>query len=420
MRKIILIITVVLTGTLFADEALDKELLKAYPLCYHENTITYVKEMVAKGADVNARISSDGASFLSLVKAVSAFKSNSERNYENCKKITQFLVSKGAVIPPDDKYLDNELLKVIKICSDDYLHQVKRLIEEGADVNAKNYEGKDVVTLASSTWNNCKQIGLYLDSIGAKDSLGRGYSDIKQLQINEDLLYTAAHSCNLDQVKQSMAKGGDINYIDANGVSLFAAAAIYNDYNHSENKERCKNVLRYLSSIGAKDSGHFTMESSNPCPFKNPITAESKYLKAAVIEYYLNGSLKILLENKTDPYEDEYIYIYAYDITVNGKKHPHTARKTVKLLDAYLAAYKPGAGAEWRLFAFEPSSDPKDYPKVVNNRVKFTTEVSIFYRYKGKDYELKIPKIARDVEVGYNLNSRWTNSDNSKVCDKDA
>ena len=46
------------------------------------------------------------------------------------------------------------------------------------------------------------------------------------------------------------------------------------------------------------------------CPFKTPPVFENKHLKATVSEYFLNGSLGIHFLNKTDAYEDEYIYIY--------------------------------------------------------------------------------------------------------------
>ena len=63
---------------------------------------------------------------------------------------------------------------------------------------------------------------------------------------------------------------------------------------------------------------------------------------------------------------------------------------------------QPGQTSMWFSLGFKPSSNPEDYVKIVNNRVKFTTEGTIYYTYKGKDYELKIPKITKDVEVGYN------------------
>ncbi|MDR1285118.1 MAG: hypothetical protein LBJ88_02835 [Campylobacteraceae bacterium] len=52
------------------------------------------------------------------------------------------------------------------------------------------------------------------------------------------------------------------------------------------------------------------------------------------------------------------------------------------------------------------SDDESKNPKVVNNKVSFTRQVTIKYSYDGKTYELKSPKMKENIDIKYNDNKK--------------
>ena len=124
---------------------------------------------------------------------------------------------------------------------------------------------------------------------------------------------------------------------------------------------------------------------------------ETAHLKIIIFSYTFRGSSRVHLVNKTeDP-----IYIYNLTNIVNGIKDSRT-QKEISSSENFVDPYK-----DWQesFIRFQPKSKPSElyskYPKVIDNKINLTRECLITYEYKGKKYDLKIPKTTQIIDVNY-------------------
>jgi hypothetical protein len=220
------------------------------------------------------------------------------------------------------------------------------------------------------------------------------------VNLDEELVGKPYGCLNFERVKELIAKGADINYINDKGYSAFTNFAMKAASSYSDS---CKETAHYLSSIGAVDSGAYTAlcyyASSKYDP---PFVYENKHLKITLDEYSFHGSSWGILENKTD----EPIYIYSYTNIVNGVKESFSWKtpenpngwgviKANSEKDNFGMYFSPKTNIKGKKY------DYSKYPKIINNKLKLVMEYSITYSYKGKTYEFKLPVITQELDMTY-------------------
>jgi hypothetical protein len=86
-------------------------------------------------------------------------------------------------------------------------------------------------------------------------------------------------NCNtlLDEIKELVEKGEDINQLNENGDTLFTVCA-------SQGKTSTNEIARYLSSVGAKDTGYTYYRAYERYKYDTPKVFENKHLKMTVLE----------------------------------------------------------------------------------------------------------------------------------------
>jgi predicted transcriptional regulator YdeE len=196
-------------------------------------------------------------------------------------------------------------------------------------------------------------------------------------------------NCNtrMDIVKELVEKGANINQLNENGDTLFTVCASQgNKYNND--------MARYLSSVGAKDTGYtYYPMAYGRYKYDTPKVFENKHLKMTVLEVTARGYSIITFENKMpDP-----IYIKSQTTDVNGYKWffdegNYTINPYSKYDDRRIRGANQEKGYKERM------------PKVVNNKVNLTRQATFKYTYKGKEYELKTPVIKDEIDVVYMVN----------------
>ncbi|MDR1285382.1 MAG: hypothetical protein LBJ88_04190 [Campylobacteraceae bacterium] len=191
--------------------------------------------------------------------------------------------------------------------------------------------------------------------------------------------------CNLAKVKELIAKGANKNVMLKKDQSLYAYAA---------KSKSCGDSAHYLSSIGAVDVGaarYIGYESSAVDYYpSNRMFEDKRRLKVTINDVGLGGySSDVTLENK-----DGDVYILSITVDVDG----------VKFLDDLSSdksrfSISPNSAKKFHLY-FNPT-DTNKRPKIVNNKVSYTRQVTIKYSLDGDIYELKSPKMKEDIDVKY-------------------
>jgi hypothetical protein len=191
-------------------------------------------------------------------------------------------------------------------------------------------------------------------------------------------------NCNtrMDIVKELVEKGANINQLNENGDTLFTVCASQgNKYNND--------MARYLSSVGAKDTGYtYYPMAYEEYKYDTPKVFETKHLKVTVLDVTAKGHSTIIFENKTP----EPVYIKSQTTDVNGNKR-FLERNTI---------INPYSKYNSNIYAFV--ADKAKMPKVVNNKISLTRQSTFKYTYKGKEYELKTPVIKDEIDVIYMVN----------------
>jgi hypothetical protein len=185
---------------------------------------------------------------------------------------------------------------------------------------------------------------------------------------------------SIETVKELVEKGADINQVNEDGDTIFTALA-------RQGERRCNELARYLSSVGAKDSGYtYYPIAYETYKYDTPKVFETKHLKVIVLNVAAAGSSKITFENKTD----EPIVLKSQTTDVNGNKRFST-----------LGNYTINPYSKYDNYIRSFIADKAKMPKVVNNKVSLKRQATFKYTYKGKEYELKTPVIKDEIDVIY-------------------
>ena len=166
-----------------------------------EGNLKKVKELIEKGADVNARDQNGD------------FLLNDAVGKENLKVI-EFLIEKGAKVNEKNEDGTSVLLNAVLFQNFDV---IKLLIDKGADVNARAHGG--FVLNDAVRQQNLKIIKLLIEN-GA---------DVKAKNVDDEssVLHTAVRFYkNLDIISLLIDKGADVNATDKNGDSVLYKALV--------------------------------------------------------------------------------------------------------------------------------------------------------------------------------------------------
>ncbi|MDR1285545.1 MAG: ankyrin repeat domain-containing protein [Campylobacteraceae bacterium] len=219
--------------------------------------------------------------------------------------------------------------------------------------------------------------------------------------LNEELIGNPSRGCySLEYVKELIAQGADINYVNDEGDTAFTNFARKANSKPDSYGNECAIVAYYLSSIGAVDSGRYAAHCYYASPkYDPPLVFENKHLKITFKRYDFSGSSFGILENKTD----EPIYIYIETSIINGVKDSYFRKSDQRPIGRVLKANyeKDGFGMSFTPRTKKNETDYAKYPKVVNNKLKLVMEYSITYSYKGKTYEFKLPVITQELDMTY-------------------
>jgi hypothetical protein len=91
---------------------------------------------------------------------------------------------------------------------------------------------------------------------------------------------------------------------------------------------------------------------------------------------------------------DETLYLLSDESTMNNLKEKTVLNKP--------KAFEPEEIKRYPMNAYSEIYKKLDnFPKVVNNQIKYTISYKISYEYKGKKYELVIPKQSVVLDVKY-------------------
>lgn len=204
MLKNIILAMVLFVGfcaaTVWADEALNKALLKTID-------IMLVKELITKGADVNAK-DDKGRTLLHIT----AF-------YGEGLELAELLISKGAdVNAKANSFLGGGATPLLNAAEMGRTELVKLLISKGADVNALSQVGHTPLLVAAENGRN-EIAGLLMSKgadVNAKDHLGM------------TPLHYAAKYGKKEVVELLISNGADLNAKNSSGKTLLDIATEYN------------------------------------------------------------------------------------------------------------------------------------------------------------------------------------------------
>lgn len=214
-------------------------------LMYSTRTLNYkiVQYLIQKGASVKMK-DSDGNTALML--AIDALNQLSLQDVENSKKYDQYLMvidvllKNGADIHMKDKKGTYPLHRMTRIDSP----LLKYLINKGAKVNEKDQYGDTILTRVEKHF----QKG-FLDEKHYKDIkkflLARGATGRSIDSSSTKYLFGAITAGSLSRVKQSLAKGADINGYNEVGETPLIASIRMMQYP----------IARYLIARGADVNG---------------------------------------------------------------------------------------------------------------------------------------------------------------------
>jgi hypothetical protein len=264
------------------------------------------------------------------------------------------------------------------MCNIHFIKDHLRLVDKNIDIGEKSL----LEYIKSQNNPDCDEVVKYLKSIGALE--GKEYAALKQKRATEALdgkLMGAP--CSVDIVKQLIEKGANINQVNKNGDTPFTIFA-------QRGLRECNELARYLSSVGAKDSGYtFYRKVSSRYKYDTLKVFETKHLKMTVLDVDAYGYSKITFENKMP----EPVYIKSQTTEVNGYKW--FADEGNYTIDQY------GKKDTYIRGANEEKGYKDRMPKVVNNKINFVRQATFKYTYKGKEYELKTSVIKDEIDIIY-------------------
>jgi hypothetical protein len=184
----------------------------------------------------------------------------------------------------------------------------------------------------------------------------------------------------MDILKDLVEKGANINQLNENGDTFFTVCA-------SQGGKYTNDIARYLSSVGAIDTGFAYYKAREMYTYDTPKVFETKHLKMTIFGVSAQGQSRITFENKMP----EPVYIKSQTIEVNGYKwftdDGNYAIDQYGKKDTYIHGARRDSKAKM--------------PKVVNNKISLTRQVTFKYTYKGKEYELKTSVIKDELDVKY-------------------
>jgi hypothetical protein len=218
--------------------------------------------------------------------------------------------------------------------------------------------------------------------------------------VDKELWKAAVDKCDYLKTKELVEKGGNINQKKGEVPLFNYVAAKTSDQNYEaaahKASSNCREVAHYLSSIGAKDDGRYTGKHKIVSTLKEPRVYETQHLRMIITGYSTDGSAVVTLENIAG----HFLEVKSYTAIVNGEKS--TGGYTSRYQTSYLIMFEEKKNESIYSRPVVVHDDYSKYPKVVNNKVKFTAEYAIAYEYKGKTYELKTPKITHEIDIKYN------------------
>ena len=251
----------------YHQAALDKLLIEAA----EKGTIDQVKETLKRGANINAK---DKKGDTALHKATQnrhpdverfLLENGADRAAENALELTALHFSK-AYAPRDEvglflqKQAINEMLRIF--AEKGTIDRVKELLEEGAGVDAKDKNGN--TALHKATQNQHPDIVQLLLDSGADSDIRNGDGQTPlSLAKSEDIieifhrhiekdraLLDAAEKGAIDQVKEALKRGANINAKDKKGDTAL----------HKATQNRHPDVERFLLENGADRAAENALE----------------------------------------------------------------------------------------------------------------------------------------------------------------
>jgi hypothetical protein len=321
---------------------------------------------------------------------------------QNMKKILMILAllltSSFAQTPVQKLEASQELYKYISsslVCD---IPTIEKLIKAGANVNYQPLLYEDP-KYSMYNWlkiyktPNCDKAAKFLKSNGVKsDEQLQAEWEAKQAsnpkQDEQELLggelMRWIKDCNMPMVKKTLERGANKDYIDKEtGYSTFIQAVL------GGNKP-CAQIAYYLNSIGVSSIG-ITQFFVHDYTYDKPKVFENKHLKIVIGAVSFNGLSHANITNKTD----EPIYIYAQTNEANGYKKSSENKR-------YPNTLQPDIKTKFLIYGYvDTDGDRSKYPKIINNHVKFNRQITIKYKYKDKEYELKTPIIQEEYDVKY-------------------
>jgi hypothetical protein len=268
---------------------------------------------------------------------------------------------------------------------------IEKLIKEGADVNYLKYgkpEDGMYTRVAERKNPSCDKAAELLKSAGAKSrEQFQAEWEAKQPKKSEEELsneefMAGVAECDIAKVKSAIQRGANKDSVDKKtGRSAFASTIAKGS--------KCAAIGYYLSSIGA-DSVGFNVFFVLPHIYDKPKVFENKHLKMLMGTVGFDGYSDTNITNKTD----DPVYIYSGISETNGYKKSWGSKN-------YPSAIQPERIIKLDIFSPFYAEEKEKYPKIINNHVKFNRQITIKYKYKDKEYELKTPVMNEEFDVVY-------------------
>ncbi|MDR3158915.1 MAG: hypothetical protein LBU11_07895 [Zoogloeaceae bacterium] len=239
---------------------------------------------------------------------------------------------------------------------------------------------------------------------------------VASAELNQELRQAALHDCDLKKVKELVKKGANINQTGDEGfdallinrgrvgefkdASLFSLVAIRTN---GGMRKRCKETARYLSSMGAVDSGHYLGFCVRSNEYETPLVFENEHMKITFNRHSFLGTSRGVIEKKTV----ESIRIYSETSIINGTKRFRRWERTPNVEDEAMATAFIVVKDRPLRFSIPGQTmiggHYHELPKVVDNKLKLVKEFALTYGYKGKTYKFELPEIIQEIDMDYKI-----------------